>query len=75
MVGPGTGVSGEALQAKTSIVQAALERSNCHTPMEVLRCLGGREIAALVGAMAERQKEAWLCSSMDLSSAVQRWLQ
>ena len=71
MVGPGTGVSGEALQAKTAIVQAALERSDCQTPMEVLRCLGGREIAALVGAIgrAAERGMALLIDGFIVSSA------
>ena len=52
MVGPGTGVQGEALKAKADIVRRALARTEAVSlPMEILRCLGGREIAALVGAM------------------------
>jgi len=52
MVGPGTGVSGEALQAKRDLVQHALDRTADTTaPLDVLRRLGGREIAAIVGAM------------------------
>ena len=52
LVGPGTGVSGDALNAKVGIVERALERCEHVTrPMEVLRALGGREIAAIVGAM------------------------
>lgn len=52
MVGPGTGVQGEALKAKADIVRRALARTEAvSSPMEILRCLGGREIAALVGAM------------------------
>jgi len=52
LVGPGTGVSGDALSAKVRIVERALERcAHVTKPMEVLRSLGGREIAAIVGAM------------------------
>ena len=52
VVGPGTGVSGEALSAKVTIVERALERcAGLTQPLEVLRALGGREIAAIVGAM------------------------
>ncbi len=52
MVGPGTGVSGEALSAKRKLVTAALKRTqSCDDPLEVLRRLGGREIASIVGAM------------------------
>ncbi|WP_156026083.1 nicotinate-nucleotide--dimethylbenzimidazole phosphoribosyltransferase [Sphingomonas phyllosphaerae] len=51
-VGPGTGVHGPALAAKVAAVDAALA---CHaeatTPFERLRRLGGREIAAIAGAI------------------------
>ncbi|MBB6504445.1 nicotinate-nucleotide--dimethylbenzimidazole phosphoribosyltransferase [Sphingomonas endophytica] len=51
-VGPGTGVHGAALAAKIAAVDAALA---CHadatTPFERLRRLGGREIAAIAGAI------------------------
>jgi nicotinate-nucleotide--dimethylbenzimidazole phosphoribosyltransferase len=54
MVGPGTGVSGEVLGHKTQVVEQALQRTHTiEEPLEVLRCLGGREIAALVGAIFE----------------------
>ncbi len=52
MVGPGTGVSGEALEAKRALVSMALARTeDSMEPLEVLQRLGGREIAAIVGAM------------------------
>ena len=52
MVGPGTGVSGNALAAKRELVDEALARTTGSVePLEVLRRLGGREIAAIVGAM------------------------
>ena len=52
VVGPGTGVSGAALLTKTARVREALERTKGTTePLDVLRRLGGREIAAIVGAM------------------------
>ncbi|MGC5777970.1 nicotinate-nucleotide--dimethylbenzimidazole phosphoribosyltransferase [Methylobacterium sp. NFXW15] len=52
-VGRGTGVDGEGLSRKVAAVEAAL---TCHAgqlsdPLEVLRRLGGREIAAMVGAI------------------------
>lgn len=51
-VGPGTGVNGEALQAKRDVVQQALDRHrpDCGSAVEGLRRLGGLEIAGLVGA-------------------------
>ena len=57
-VGPGTGVAGEALRRKTEVVAAGVERHRAETsdPLEILRRLGGRELAAIVGAaMAARQ--------------------
>jgi nicotinate-nucleotide--dimethylbenzimidazole phosphoribosyltransferase len=52
-VGPGTGVDDEGLARKRQAVEAAIA---CHAdhigdPLEVLRRLGGREIAAMVGAI------------------------
>lgn len=51
-VGPGTGVVGPALAAKRAVVTRAVERiGGMRDPLEVLRRLGGREIAAMVGAI------------------------
>ncbi len=72
MVGPGTGVSGEALQAKCEIVASALARTEGNSdPFEVMRRLGGREIAAIVGAMgrAAEQGIAILVDGFIVSSA------
>jgi nicotinate-nucleotide--dimethylbenzimidazole phosphoribosyltransferase len=53
LVGPGTGVSGEGLERKCRVVQDALERvGKTSSPHEVMRRLGGRELAALMGAAA-----------------------
>jgi nicotinate-nucleotide--dimethylbenzimidazole phosphoribosyltransferase len=53
-VGQGTGVDAAGLSRKAEVVAAGLD---CHAdaltdPMEVLRRLGGREIAAMAGAIA-----------------------
>lgn len=53
-VGRGTGVDEAGLSRKAAVVEAGLA---CHAdtlndPLEVLRCLGGREIAAMAGAIA-----------------------
>jgi nicotinate-nucleotide--dimethylbenzimidazole phosphoribosyltransferase len=52
-VGPGTGVAGEALARKVEAVQAGLDRHRARLgdPLAVLACLGGREIAAMTGAV------------------------
>ena len=51
--GPGTGVQGTALANKTRVVgeAVALHRAAAGDALEVLRCLGGREIAAMAGAI------------------------
>jgi nicotinate-nucleotide--dimethylbenzimidazole phosphoribosyltransferase len=52
-VGPGTGVAGTALATKIAVVDAALARHRPHatSAFETLRRLGGREIAAMAGAI------------------------
>jgi nicotinate-nucleotide--dimethylbenzimidazole phosphoribosyltransferase len=52
--GRGTGVDDRGLQLKTKVVAEGLARHSAvqGDPLQVLRCLGGREIAAMVGAMA-----------------------
>ncbi|MDA1090673.1 MAG: nicotinate-nucleotide--dimethylbenzimidazole phosphoribosyltransferase [Proteobacteria bacterium] len=52
--GMGTGVSGAALANKTKIVATAVAVHGAATkadPLQVLRCLGGREMAAIAGAV------------------------
>ncbi len=56
LVGPGTGLKASGIARKVAVVEAALRRHwpvSPHPPpdpLEVLRCVGGFEIAALVGA-------------------------
>lgn len=57
-VGPGTGVDGEGIARKIAVVETgvALHRDALGTPFEILRRLGGRELAAIAGAVvAARQ--------------------
>lgn len=51
--GRGTGVDDDGLAVKTKVVAAGLQMHEDHLdePMEVLRRLGGREIAAMTGAI------------------------
>jgi nicotinate-nucleotide--dimethylbenzimidazole phosphoribosyltransferase len=58
-VGPGTGVDGEGLARKVAAVEAALATHAGHLrdPLEVLRRLGGREIAAICGAILSARYE------------------
>ncbi|MGO4572766.1 nicotinate-nucleotide--dimethylbenzimidazole phosphoribosyltransferase [Microvirga sp. 2TAF3] len=52
-VGRGSGVDDEGLKRKIAAVEGALERHRDHLkdPLEVLRRLGGREVAAMTGAI------------------------
>ncbi len=52
-VGPGTGVVGEALASKTKVVTEGVGMHAIHrgNPLELLRCVGGRELAAIAGAV------------------------
>jgi nicotinate-nucleotide--dimethylbenzimidazole phosphoribosyltransferase len=52
-VGPGTGVDEEGLKRKADAVKRAiaLHRDHLTDPLEVLRRLGGRELAAMAGAI------------------------
>lgn len=50
--GAGTGVEGDALQQKIAVVERCVARLEGETdPLEILRRVGGREIAAMVGAI------------------------
>lgn len=51
-VGRGTGVDAAGLARKAAVVAAGVARHGGTDPLQVLRCLGGREIAAMAGAMA-----------------------
>ncbi len=52
--GRGTGVDDAGLARKEAVIAAGLARHGAalSDPLEVLRCLGGREIAAMAGAIA-----------------------
>ncbi|OOZ41309.1 nicotinate-nucleotide--dimethylbenzimidazole phosphoribosyltransferase [Solemya pervernicosa gill symbiont] len=52
LVGPGTGLDSDGVQHKTQVIEQALllHTALLEQPFEVLRCLGGFEIAALAGA-------------------------
>lgn len=50
--GRGTGVDDRGLSIKTQVVAEGLATNPDRDPLEVLRCLGGREIAAMAGAIA-----------------------
>lgn len=57
--GPGTGVSAEGINRKAAVIDAGLSRheSVLDDPLRILQCLGGREIAAMAGAiLSARQK-------------------
>ncbi len=51
--GPGTGVGGDALSSKTRVVaeSVTLHTTESRNPLDLLRRLGGRELAAIAGAV------------------------
>jgi nicotinate-nucleotide--dimethylbenzimidazole phosphoribosyltransferase len=54
LVGAGTGASGELLERKRQVVRDAIARiGDGAAPLEILRRLGGRDLAALFGAMLQ----------------------
>ncbi|GAB4349024.1 MAG: nicotinate-nucleotide--dimethylbenzimidazole phosphoribosyltransferase [Oricola sp.] len=58
-VGPGTGSAGDVLARKIDAVAraVALHKAHLSDPLEVLRRLGGREIAAMAGAILAARME------------------
>ncbi len=58
-VGPGTGSAGEVLTCKIDAVARAVELHRPHLgdPLELLRRLGGREVAAMAGAILAARAE------------------
>ena len=58
-VGPGTGVDAEGIKRKADAIRraAALHQDHLHDPLEVLRRLGGRELAAMAGAILAARME------------------
>jgi nicotinate-nucleotide--dimethylbenzimidazole phosphoribosyltransferase len=52
-VGPGTGAEGEGLKRKIEAVEKAiaLHKDHLDDPLEIMRRVGGREIAAMAGAI------------------------
>jgi nicotinate-nucleotide--dimethylbenzimidazole phosphoribosyltransferase len=49
--GRGTGVEGGALARKIQVVGQGVTLHKGHTPLDILRCLGGRELVAMAGAV------------------------
>lgn len=75
LVGPGTGVSGDALSHKAAVIEQAvqLHRPECQSPLEILTRVGGLEIAAITGAyLAAAQQgvpmlvDGYICSTAAL---------
>ncbi len=67
LVGPGTGIDAEALTRKREVIRDALDRlrsSGDTSPEAIVRSVGGREIAALIGA-AHRAMELRIAILVD----------
>lgn len=56
-VGRGTGLDDAGLRHKAEIVQMAVAINQPETPLEVLQMLGGRELAAMAGAILRARTE------------------
>ncbi len=56
-VGRGTGLDDAGVARKAEVIAKALDVNAPEGPLEVLRCVGGREIAAMAGAMARARVE------------------
>lgn len=55
--GPGTGVDADGIARKCAVVDAGVARHrNARTPFELLCALGGREIAAIAGAVVAARR-------------------
>ena len=88
LTGPGAGLDASGVTRKTQVIAKALRvhRSALREPMETLRCLGGFEIAALVGAYLRCAQrgipvlvDGFICSvaalmAKRLNPAVEPWL-
>nr|WP_272210726.1 nicotinate-nucleotide--dimethylbenzimidazole phosphoribosyltransferase [Marinicella sp. W31]MDC2876635.1 nicotinate-nucleotide--dimethylbenzimidazole phosphoribosyltransferase [Marinicella sp. W31] len=72
-VGPGTGSEGEMLERKIAAVEkaVALHKDHLSDPLELLRRLGGREFAAIAGAIiaARMQKVPVLLDGYAVTAA------
>jgi nicotinate-nucleotide--dimethylbenzimidazole phosphoribosyltransferase len=55
-VGPGTGVDNIGIARKIAVIEQALDLHTASTPFEILRRLGGREIAAIAGAVVKARQ-------------------
>lgn len=57
-VGRGTGVDDEGIKRKASVVDCGVAlHKGVKTPLDTLRCLGGRELVGIVGAIARARVE------------------
>lgn len=78
LTGPGTGLDAQGVTRKIEVIRLALDQHSQYlkSPLEVLRCLGGFEIAALTGSyIACAQKglpilvDGFICSVAALAAA------
>ena len=71
--GPGTGLDSEGVRRKAAVIEQALahHRAALHDPVEVLRRLGGHEIAAMAAAIlaARRQRTPVLLDGFTATAA------
>lgn len=72
VVGAGTGVTGAALERKLEVVRDAVRRVRDADPHRLVQAVGGKEIAALIGAAARaiERRMAVLVDGFIVSAAV-----
>lgn len=88
LAGPGTGLDSEGISRKVEVIRKSLQRhkESLSDPLEVLRCVGGFEIAALTGAYIRAAQlglpvivDGFICSAAALAAvkvepSVSPWL-
>jgi len=77
--GRGTGVDDAGLALKARVVAQGLAANPGRDPLEILRCLGGRELAAMVGAITRARRlhmpvilDGFICSAAAATLATMR---
>ncbi|MCC5835757.1 MAG: nicotinate-nucleotide--dimethylbenzimidazole phosphoribosyltransferase [Opitutales bacterium] len=53
LTGPGVGIDEDTRKHKADVIHRALKHhaEHMHSPLDILRCVGGRELAAMTGAL------------------------
>lgn len=76
VAGPGTGVADVGIKHKAEVIDRAilLHKAQLNSPLDILRCLGGFEIAAMVGAYLYSAEQGLACIVDGFISTVAAYL-